>query len=170
MRGKKSILFLSLASWLLLVLGWVMAFYAYPRLPQEMPLWLNFFGQQVIKMRKSPLFFIYPLAQTLFFFAFWFLSRVGFSRNIISGKKQIFSSGSKEIFFEELEKESVYLALIFFNLIFIHIQRSIILLAHQVEKGVDEFYFYTLFGILLILIPYSRLRKKFLIKGYKSTQ
>jgi hypothetical protein len=57
-----------------------------------------------------------------------------------------------------LLKEYVYLTLIFINLIFIHVQRSLILVARQVEKGVDRFYFYSLFGIILILIPYFRMR------------
>ena len=57
-------------------------------------------------------------------------------------------------------KEYMFLTLIFINLIFIHVQRSLILVARHVEKGVDKFYFYSLFGIILILIPYYRLRVK----------
>lgn len=57
-------------------------------------------------------------------------------------------------------KEYMFLTLIFINLIFIHVQRSIILVARQIERGVDKFYFYSLFGIILILIPYYRLRIK----------
>jgi len=55
-------------------------------------------------------------------------------------------------------KEYVYLTLVFFNLIFIHIQRSLILVAHQVAQGVDKYYFYLLFAIILVLIPYYRIR------------
>jgi hypothetical protein len=56
------------------------------------------------------------------------------------------------------------LTLIFFNLIFIHIQRSLILLSHNIEKGVDTYYFYSLFGIIFLLILYYRLREKILLK------
>ncbi len=167
MRRKKTVLFLAFASWLLLAVAWIMAFYTYPRLPQKIPLWLPFSGQQVVNFDKSPLFFIYPLAQTLFYIAFWLLSRFTFSRDLSKEKKSFIRDGSDEKLLADLGKEFVYLALIFFNLIFIHLQRSIILLAHQVEKGVDEFYFYTLFGILLLLIPYYRLRVKLIKKSQK---
>ena len=60
----------------------------------------------------------------------------------------------------EIIKEYVYLTMIFINLIFIHVQRSIILVAHQTEKSVDKLYFYSLFGIILILIPYFRMRER----------
>ena len=33
-------------------------------------------------------------------------------------------------------------------------------MARRIEMGVDKFYFYSLFGIILILIPYYRLRIK----------
>lgn len=131
-----------------------MALYAYPRLPQKIALWLNFLGQQAIFLDKSLQFFLYPLAQTLFFIFFLLLSRKISSKIMISAKASLF-------------KEYVYLTLIFFHLIFIHIQRSLILLSHQVEKGVDKYYFYSLFGIILILIPYYRIREKMLAKKQK---
>jgi hypothetical protein len=49
---------------------------------------------------------------------------------------------------------------IFVQLIFIHAQRTIIYLAHGVEKGFNPVYFYALFLIILALIPYFRLRMK----------
>ncbi len=124
-----------------------MVIVAYPKLPQRIPLWLDFFKQQHIMVKKSPLFFLYILAQTLFFILLFYLARK-------------ISSRIKASWEAEILKEYVYLTLIFFNLIFIHVQRSLILVAHQVEKGVDKLYFYSLFGIILILIPYFRLRKK----------
>jgi len=124
-----------------------MVIVAYPKLPQRIPLWLDLFEQQHIMVKKSPLFFLYILAQTLFFVLLFYLARKISSRIKASWEAEIF-------------KEYVYLTLIFFNLIFIHVQRSLILVAHQVEKGVDKLYFYSLFGIILILIPYFRLRKK----------
>ncbi len=132
---------------ILLCAGWVMVIVAYPKLPQKIPLWLDLFKQQHIMVKKSPLFFLYIMAQTLFFILLFYLARKISSR--------ITNSREAELF-----KEYVYLTLIFFNLIFIHVQRSLILVAHHVEKGVDKLYFYSLFGIILILIPYFRLRKK----------
>jgi len=134
-----------------------MAFYAYPRLPQKIPLGLNFFGQQTIMTEKSPLFFIYLLAQTLFLVFFLVITRKISSRNMAPWKSRIF-------------KEYVYLTLIFFNLIFIHVQRTIILVAHQVVEGVDRYYFYLLFGIILVLIPYYRIRVKLFIKKQEETK
>jgi hypothetical protein len=135
---------------ILLFAGWIMVIYAYPRLPQKMSLWLNFFGQQHILANKSPLFFLYVVVQTLFFIIFFVLARKISSRITFPWKAEII-------------KEYVYLTMIFINLIFIHVQRSIIQVAHQSEKGVDKLYFYSLFGIILILIPYFRMREKFIL-------
>jgi len=60
----------------------------------------------------------------------------------------------------KVKKEFIYLTMIFFNLIFIHLQRSLILLSHKIETGVDRYYFYALFSIILILIPYYHIREK----------
>jgi hypothetical protein len=135
----------------------VMAFYAYPRLPQKIPIWPNFFGQQTIMIEKSPLFFIYLLSQALFFIFFLVMTRVISSRKMVPWKVPIF-------------KECAYLILIFFNLIFIHIQRSLILVAHQVAQGVDKYYFYLLLGIILVFIPYYRIRLKLFIKKPEETK
>jgi len=145
LKKIKAAVILAFFNCILLCVGWVMVLYAYPRLPQKIPLWLDLLGQQHIFVTKSPLFFLYILAQTLFFIFFYFLARKISSRIAVSWR-------------EELFKEYVYLTLIFFNLIFIHVQRSLILVARQVERGVDKFYFYSLFGIILILIPYFRMR------------
>lgn len=144
---KRAAIILFVFNGILLCVAWIMAIVAYPKLPQKIPLWLDLFNQQHIMVKKSPLFFLYILAQTLFFILLLYLARMISSRMKIS-------------FEAEILKEYVYLTLIFFNLIFIHVQRSLILVAHQVETGVDKLYFYSLFGIILILIPYFRMRKK----------
>jgi len=149
------------ANGILLTLGWAMALYAYPRLPQDMPLWINFFKQQVILMKKSLLFFLYPLMQTLFCVGFWWLSKINLSVNVLTQKKEDFLLRSN--LFLNLRKEYIYLNLIFFNLIFIHLQRTIIFLAHDVGKGVNKIYFFSVFVIILLLIPWYRLRKKLLL-------
>lgn len=165
LEARKGIVWMLLgANLLLLCLGWIVAFYTYPRLPQQMPLWLNFFGQEVIRMNKSPLFFGYPLAQTLFFVIFWLLSRVEFSK-IKSSQRTLGKSHERQSsLYSNLMKEMVFLVLIFFNLIFIHLQRSLILLAYGVERGVRELYFYSLFGIILALIPIYQIRARIMAK------
>jgi uncharacterized membrane protein len=160
--STKSARLLLAANGLLLLIAWVMAFVAYPRLPESTPLWLNFSGQSALLVRRSLLFFIYPAAQTAFVIVFWFLSRITMLSRRMFKEESPAISPAQEKAFRELKKEFVALVLLFFNLIFIHLQRSLILLAHRLERGVDPVYFYTLFGVILILIPYYRLRAKLL--------
>lgn len=145
MKKIKAATLLVFFNCILLCAGWIMVIYAYPRLPQKIPLWLDLLGQQHIFVTKSPLFFLYILAQTLLFVFFYILARKISSRIAAAWRADLF-------------KEYVFLTLIFINLVFIHVQRSLILVARQIERGVDKFYFYSLFGIILILIPYFRMR------------
>jgi uncharacterized membrane protein len=171
LETKEGILWLLLAANLLLIcLGWIVAFYVYPRLPGEMPLWLSFFGQEEIKMNKSPLFFAYPLVQTLFFLIFWRLSRTGSPKIKSSGETPENSHQRQSRLYLNLMKEMVFLVLIFFNLIFIHIQRSLILLARGVERGVRELYFYSLFGIILALLPVYQIRARIMARMGKLSE
>jgi hypothetical protein len=163
---KKTNVFLRLANFLLLAVSWFLAIYSYPRLPRHVPISLRLFGRAIIESEKSPWFFLYPLVQTLFVIAFLYRaghaplgrSRLGDSR-----------SGAGDEGFEEalrdLRKEWLFLTLIFINLIFIHLQTSLILLAHHIGHGVNEFYFFSLIAVLVILIPYYRIRRNFLVKG-----
>jgi hypothetical protein len=164
--GKRTLLFLTLANILLVSLGWIMAIYAYPRLPAKIPMWVNLLDQQTLYMKKSILFFIYPLAQTVFCGIFWRLSKIKYKKMF---KVYSPSDSALKKFIFRLKKEFVLLVLIFFNLIYIHLQRSIILISHGIEKGVSEYYFFSLFGIILILIPYYRIRKR-IIERKKPTQ
>ena len=159
--GKKTLLFLTLANVLLLCLGWIVAIYAYPRLPPKIPMWINFLGQQTLSMKKSIFFFIYPIAQNVFCVGFWQLSKIRKKKRFTNHSP---SDSKVNILLSHLEKEHVLLVLIFFNLIFIHLQRSLILVSHGIEKGVSGYYFLSLFGIILILIPYYRIRKKLIDK------
>lgn len=144
---NKSIRILFFFNCILIASGWILAIFSYPRLPQRMPLWLNFYGQTLMVTKKSLLYFIYPLAQTLFVLAFLLLSKFLVSRIKTSWKA-------------ELLVDQVLLNLIFFNLIFIHIQSSLVLLAHQFRAGVNSSYFFALIVVILLLIPYYRLRAK----------
>ena len=63
----------------------------------------------------------------------------------------------------DLKKEVTYLALIFFNLIFIHLQTSLILLSHQIGTGINKYYFSMLIIIIFILIPYYHIRRRMIL-------
>lgn len=144
---NKSVRILFVFNGILIVAGWTLALYSYPRLPQQMPLWLNFYGQAPMLTTKSILFFIYPIAQTLFVLFFVLLSRAMASR-------------VKGTWRAELLVDQVLLNLIFFNLIFIHIQSSLVMLARHMREGVNSTYFFALIVVILLLIPYYRLRAK----------
>jgi len=144
---NKSIRILFIFNGILVAAAWILAVYSYPRLPQRMPLWLNFYGQALMMMEKSLLFFIYPLSQTLFVFVFFLISKALISRIQVPWRAA-------------LCLDQVLLNLIFFNLIFIHIQSSLVMLAHQIREGVNSSYFLALIVVILLLIPYYRLRAK----------
>ncbi len=132
-----------------------MALYAYARLPDRIPLWINFFGRQPGLSDKSPLFLLYIVGQTLCVgITLLFL--------LIRHGRQ---NPDKYLPVRNLRKEFVLLALIFFQLLFIHIQRSLILMAHGVESGIQPLYFYSVLGIIFLLIPLYRMRLKILQKG-----
>jgi len=161
---RKSVIFLKFDNWLLIVMAWVAAFYAYPRLPQKIALWLYSRGQDLLKVRKSPLFFLYPLAQTLFFFGVSFLVQKFYLNRRYSTEKSISDDGDKRESLLELDKEFLWLALIFVNLIFIHIQTSLVLVSHGLGTGINSYYFYSILGILVMLVPYYTIRRKLFLK------
>ncbi|MBN1223682.1 MAG: hypothetical protein JXB23_10555 [Candidatus Aminicenantes bacterium] len=146
---KKSLFILFIFNCILVGAGWTLALYSYPRLPQRMPLWLHFLGQSPMMMRKSILFFIYPVSQIIFNIVFILLAR-------------LLSSRRRALWERALLMDHVLLSLIFFNLIFIHALSSLVLLAHQIRGGINSFYFIALFLVVIILIPYYRLRGKIL--------
>lgn len=153
MKRKANILLLSF-NLILLAISWVMALYAYARLPARMPLWVNFFAREPVLSDKSPVFLLYVLGQTL-------LVTVIIFSFLIRRRRE---NPKKSMPVRNLRKEFVLLALIFFQLLFIHVQRSIILMAHGVERGIRPFYFYSVLGIILLLIPLYRMRLKILQK------
>ncbi|MCP2620245.1 hypothetical protein NLC35_03250 [Candidatus Aminicenantes bacterium AC-334-K16] len=162
--------FLLVLNIILLAISWIMLVYAYPRLPADIPLWLALGGDNFL-YPKSLLIFLYPLGETLFNLLFLKLARVKlFSKQWKSSLDKTPPSPAQSK--ERLRIEFAFLAMIFFNLIFIHVERSLILVAHRVEKGVNPFYFLMLFLVLLMLIPYYRIReiaerKQWLIKSKK---
>ncbi|HEK84806.1 MAG: hypothetical protein ACPLZD_04320 [Candidatus Saccharicenans sp.] len=63
-----------------------------------------------------------------------------------------------------LKMENVLLNMIFINLIFIHLQRGLIWLAHGLSPAVNKPYLFSLFIVILLLIPYYRFRRSLLLK------
>jgi uncharacterized membrane protein len=160
--GPKVLSMLGFASWLLLAVTWVMSVYAYPRLPQEVLDWSSLWGGETIWRARSILFFIYPLAQTIVFLAWFVLAKVVFIKSGSStGRGGAVPSGGERRFVD-LKRETNYLGLIFINLVFIHLQTTLILVSHGLATGVNRFYFAMLLVVLIMLIPYYRIRRRML--------
>lgn len=151
----RKIKYLLLFNAVLIIASWVMVVYAYPELPPKIPYWIGIFGSHNIEGAKSAVFFVYPVIQTaLNLFILWmFKQKINEKNGVLNGE----TSRNKKIL---LKTEVSCLGLIFINIIFIHLERSIILVSHNLEQGVNSFYFYMLFGILLLLIPYYKFRKQ----------
>ncbi len=165
MVNKKTNRLLLCANILLLGVSWLMFFYAYPRLPPRMPLWLNFLGQESMEGNKSPLLVIYPLAQTLFWLLFVAVARREIRRiDTRSPRPKTPLEEKARDVLSSLKTEFIYLVLIFFNLLFIHIQRTLILVAHHKQQGLDVYYFAVIVAVILVLIPYYRIRVKLIGK------
>ena len=163
--GVKVLALLAFASWLLLGVSWVMSVYAYPRLPEKMASWSTVWSTEVALGMRSPAFFIYPIAQTLLFLAFLALAKAVFFPAAEPESQDSSSKVEGNGRLLDLKKEVVYLGLIFLNLVFIHLQTSLILVSHGLAKGINRFYFGMLLVVLLLLIPYYRLRRQMIGAG-----
>jgi uncharacterized membrane protein len=161
---KMSVLFLIIANGVLVVMAWVAALYTYPRLPQKIALWFSARSRALLMAKKSLLFFLYPLAQTFFIFGVAFLVQRFYFHKRYAAEKFGVADGEKRASLLELDKEFLWLALIFFNLIFIHLQTSVILLSRGIWSGTNPYYFYAIFGILIMLVPYYKARRKLFLK------
>lgn len=163
--GNKVLALLAFASWLLLVVSWVMSVYAYPRLPEKMAFWTSVWSSEAVRGQRSSGFFIYPIAQTLFFLAFMLLAKAAFFRAPGPDAEDQHSRNEGVERLLDLKKEVVYLGLIFLNLVFIHLQTSLILVSHGLARGINRFYFAMLLVVLLMLIPYYRVRRQMIGAG-----
>ena len=159
-----SLVLLSLCNYLLVVVSWVEALYAYPRLPGQISLWLNFFGHEIPRADKSWLFFIYPLVQSLCVLGGMLFFRARRASKPAGESVRSGVTAETEARVRSLKTEHVLLALIFVNLIFIHLQTSLILLAHRIGTGMNKVYFASLFVVILALIPYYRIREKMILQ------
>jgi len=163
--GNKVLALLAFASWLLLVVSWVMSVYAYPRLPEKAALWTSVLSKEAVWGQRSPAFFVYPIVQTVFVLAFLALAKAVFliAPRADSRDRSWQDEGDERLL--DLKKEVVYLGLIFLNLVFIHLQTSLILVSHGLAKGINRFYFAMLLVVLLMLIPYYRIRRQMIGAG-----
>jgi uncharacterized membrane protein len=168
--GKTVLTLLAFASWLLLGVSWVMSVYAYHRLPNEMALWISLWTSPAAWSARSLAFFVYPVFQTAVFLAFLALARVVFFRAPGLGSEDRPPSKDRDGRLLALKKEVAYLGLIFLNLVFIHLQTSLILVSHGLAEGINRFYFVVLIFVLLMLIPYYRVRRQMLRAGFRQEE
>jgi magnesium-transporting ATPase (P-type) len=126
---QRSVQILLIFNCILLVASWAMSLSAFPRLPNL----------------RNLLFFVTPMFQTcLFLVFFWGSRRIARKRG--EGRKS------------RILQEAVFLLFLFIQLLLIHVQRTLIYLAHGVAQGYNPVYVAALFLIFLLLIPYFRLR------------
>jgi len=163
--GKKVLALLGYASWLLLAVSWIMSVYAYPRLPEKMALWTSVLNREVVSGAKSPLFFVYPIFQTVVILGAFFLAKAVFFRAPEQDSKESMSGMAGRQGLLDLKREIAHLGFIFLNLVFIHLQTSLILVSHGLAKGINRYYFIMLLAVLLGLVPYYRIRRKMLEAG-----
>lgn len=141
------------ANVLLVGAGLAMAVVAYHRLPPTILLWINLVGQPLLWVKKTPLFFLYPAAQ-VFFGILFSLVALRPVRPAQIQDEQVLRMLS------HLWKEEAWTALIFINLLLIHLQRSLIFLSHGLQEGINPTYFLLLFVCLWLLLPAYRLRRR----------
>jgi len=151
---------LAAATWVLLGVSWGMSLYVYARLPGEMASWMSVWRGDQAFTGKSLAFFLYPALQTLLFFAALVLNQKLF----LSEPRPKSGSGNPDDSqagrLRRLREEVASLALIFFHLIFIHLQTTRALLSHHLATGINKTYFIMLFLVLIVLVPYYRLRRQ----------
>ena len=163
--GKKVLALLGFASWLLVAVSWVMSVYAYPRLPEKVALWTSVWNREVVRGARSPLFFVYPIAQTLVLLASMVIAKRFFILAPGPDPKVPGSQPMEDVGLPDLKKEVASLGFIFLNLVFIHLQTSLILVSHGLATGINRHYFVMLLLVLLGLVPYYRIRRRMLEAG-----
>lgn len=160
--GPKVLALLAFAAWLLLVVSLVMSVYAFPRLPQRMAAWTSLWRGGPVWEAKSISFFVYPLLQTLVFLGLWAMAKKAFLRAVRPDVETDSPLRHREQLLLDLRKEVAYLGLIFVNLVFIHLQTTLILVSHGLAGGINRFYFGMLLLVLVLLVPYYRIRRRVL--------
>jgi hypothetical protein len=131
----------------LLLMGWILALVAYPRLPARIAFWPPLVGGDALWAAKTPLFLLLPFLQVVVFSGLFALAQRHVRRFNRPARIPVF-------------REYVFLTLIFVNLIFIHLQRYLIEISHGVDQGGQTWYFLGLLAVIGMLIPYYRIRLK----------
>jgi uncharacterized membrane protein len=144
---KKAGTFLIALNILLLVAAWVMALYAYPRIPATMAAPLSVLGLQLGSKTKSVLFYLCPVVQTLITMTAVAVGRVAALR-------------SRDARLGALRQEHIYMGMVFVNVIFIHLERNVISLAYLGRSSLNTAYFITLAVIVFLIYLYYRVRLK----------
>lgn len=152
------------ANWVLVAVTWMISAYEYARLPREVAPWLSLWKGGLPRVERSPAFFVYPVSQVVFFVAFLVLAGIFFVRAPERGNRTPPGDAEKARRLRDLKEEAVSLAAVFFNLIFIHLQTSLILLSRGVGTGINRYYFIMLIAVLLILIPYYHVRRETILR------
>jgi len=131
----------------------------YGRLPAKIASWRSLWAAGLAAVDKSPAFFLYPAAQVAFFAAFLVLAELYFVGAPEEGSETTPVDPDRAGRLRDLKEEAVSLALIFINLIFIHLQTSLILLSRGIGTGINRPYALMLVAVLLVLIPYYHIRR-----------
>jgi hypothetical protein len=155
------------ANLVLLGVVWFVSISVYDRLPQRVLSWSSLWRGHPVLVERSWTFYLYPIAQVVLCAAWLGLAEIFFLRTPRRGGEiappdpaQVRREGT-------LRREVVYLALIFFNLLFIHLQTSLILLSREIGPGINRPYFVMLLAMLLFIPgPYYRMR----LKAVRSTR
>ena len=149
---------------ILLAASWFVSASAYDRLPPRISSWSGPLTGHFVPVETSWLFFAYPIGQAVFFVAYLVLTRALFFKGPRAGRDSLPPTDDAAVRLRSLKREVAYLALIFFNLVFIHLQTSLILLSRSLAPGINKAYFFTLLVmILFILGPYYRIRRKIML-------
>ncbi len=143
---KRTRTFLVVLNALLLVADWTMAFYVYPRLPSPMAARLAVFGWEFGPRTKSVLFYLVPFVQTL----------VNLTA-VTVGRVAAFLPRDRGL--GALREEHISMAMIFINVVFIHLERNVISLAYAGESSLSATYLVALGVILVLIYLYYRVRR-----------
>ena len=159
------------AAWLLLaanliLLGvvWAVSLNAYGQLPPQIASWSSVWTGQPLRVERSGAFFLYPVCQVLFFVIGLGLAEIFVIRAPRPGIQGRVPDAESAGRIRNLREEVLYLALIFFNLMFIHLQTSRILFSREIGAGINRAYFSGLvLMVIFILLPYYRLRRRIIL-------
>lgn len=151
------------ANLILLGVVWTVSLSAYGELPRDIASWSSVWTGRQAWVERSWAFFLYPLAQLVLAAVALSLAEIFWLRAPEDGREGLSPDPDRTRRALALRREVVYLALVFVNLLFIHLQTSRILLSHRIGNGINRVYFTALIVmIIFILGPYDRIRRKFL--------